>query len=61
MGTLAALAWIFIVMIGSAGFTHIEPHGWVIFLIGVPMCFGLEFGAIWAIDWVISGFREGRT
>jgi hypothetical protein len=60
VGIVAMLGWIIIFMVGSEGFTRIEPLGWVIFLIGVLVCFGLGLGLIWAIDWVISGFRQGR-
>jgi len=54
-----ALAWILIVMAGSG--LRDDPLAWIFFFLGIPTCFGLGFGVIWAIDWVISGFRQGRT
>jgi hypothetical protein len=60
VGGVAILGWIIIIMVGTNGFTRITLLEWVIFLIGIPICFGLGFGLIWAIDWVVSGFREGR-
>jgi hypothetical protein len=60
LGIVVSAAWIIITAVESNGFDHMERHEWVIFVIGIQICFGLGFGAIWAIDWVISGFREGR-
>jgi hypothetical protein len=56
-GTVTGLAWLLIVMAGRGPQNWL---GWLFFFIGIPISFGLGFGVIWAIDWVISGFREGR-
>ena len=59
LGIVASAAWIIFIMIASNGFARVEPRGWVIFLIGIPTCFGLGFLVIWGIDWVMTGFRQG--
>jgi len=59
LGVVASVTWVIFVMHASNGFTRIEGWGWVIFLIGIPTCFGLVVLVIWGIDWVISGFRQG--
>jgi hypothetical protein len=59
IGIVASVTWFIFIMGASNGFARVEPSGWVIFLIGIPTCFGLGFLVIWGIDWVNAGFRQG--
>ena len=60
IGIVGALAWT-LLFLANVDFNRITPGGWVLFLIGILVCFGLGFGVIWAIDWIVSGFRQGKT
>jgi hypothetical protein len=59
LATIASFTWIILITVASYGFAHIEPRGWIIFLIGIPTCFALGFLVVWSIDWVITGFHQG--
>ena len=60
VGVAASIAWIIFVMVLSRVFLYLQPRGWLLFLIGIPICFGLGFSLVWAIDWVMAGFRQSR-
>jgi hypothetical protein len=60
VGVVGALTWI-ILFLRNVDLDRITPGGWVLFLIGSLMCFGLGFTVFWGIDWVMSGFREGKN
>ena len=59
LGVLAAVAWVISIAVISAGFAKVQPIGWVIFFVGIPVSFGATFLVIWGVDWVIAGFRAG--
>ena len=59
LGVLASVAWIIFVAVLSNGFADIQPRGWLIFFIGIPISFGIMFLVVWGVDWVIAGFRTG--
>ena len=60
VGVAASLAWTVLVMVISRAFLYLQPRGWLLFLIGIPISFCLGFSLIWAIDWVMAGFRVSR-
>ncbi len=57
VGVVGAVAWVIFVAVVSKGFSQIQLRGWVIFLVGIPFFFVLCFLVIWAVDWMIAGFR----
>jgi len=59
LGVLASVAWIISIAVLSNGFAHVEPLGWFIFFLGIPVSFGIMFLVVWGVDWVIAGFRTG--
>lgn len=59
MGALASVAWIICIAILLNGFADIQPLGWLIFFIDIPISFGIMFLVVWGVDWVIAGFRTG--
>lgn len=58
LGVLASVAWIIYAVVETNGFTQLDPRGWLIFFVGIPVSFGIIFLVIWAVDWVITGFRN---
>lgn len=60
VGVVASIAWVVFVMVISRVFLYLQPRGWLLFLIGIPVAFGLGFSLVWAVDWVMAGFRQSR-
>ena len=58
VGTIATVVWVAFVANGSNGFAGVSAGGWAIFWVGVPMTFVFGFATIWAIDWIVAGFRK---
>ena len=59
LGALASVAWIISIAVLSNGFPHVQPLGWFIFFLGIPVSFGIMFLVVRGVDWVIAGFRSG--
>ncbi len=59
VGVLASAAWVIYIAIVSTGFEQVQPLGWLIFVVGIPVSFGIGFLVVWGVDWVIAGFRTG--
>ena len=55
IGTVVSIVWIILVLFAPG---HLDWKDWIIFLIGIPICFGFGFLLIWATDW--AGFLQRR-
>ena len=58
LGVLASIAWIIYIADQLNGFANVQLLGWLVFFAGIPVSFGIMFLVIWAVDWVIIGFRN---
>jgi hypothetical protein len=54
---VAPLTWLVYIGKVSNGFAQVQPLGWVIVVLGIPVSLALSFVVVWAIDWVLAGFR----
>lgn len=50
LGVLATVAWIVSIGVISNGFAKVQPIGWIIFVVGIPVSFGATFLVIWGVD-----------
>ena len=55
IGTAVSIVWIVLVLFVS---DRLDWKDWIIFFIGIPICFGFGFMLIWATDW--AGFLQRR-
>jgi hypothetical protein len=60
LGMVGMVGWILFV-VSVADFASMQRRGWIFFLGGLPVAFGLTFGLICAIDWVAAGCRGSRS
>jgi cytosine/uracil/thiamine/allantoin permease len=60
-GVIAAVGWLIFWLISIAiGFTRVQPVGWGIIVLGIPVSLAVGFIVVWAIDWVLAGFHSRR-
>jgi len=41
LGVLVSVAWIISIAVLSNGFAHVNPLGWLIFFVSIPVSFGI--------------------
>jgi hypothetical protein len=60
-GVIGAITWLVFIGKVSNGFSEVQPVGWLILVLGVPVSFALGFVVVWAVDWVMAGFVSSRS
>ena len=54
----AAFSTVWIILLALFTPSQLNWKDWIVFFIGIPMCFGFGFLLIWSIDW--AGFIQRR-
>jgi hypothetical protein len=59
LGGLGSLSWVVYAFVASKEFSTLKGGYWVLFILGIPVCFAVPFLLVKVVYWVIAGFMGG--
>lgn len=60
LSVLSTIGWISWVAFQSDGFSQLQPIGWLILFVGVPIAYFIPLLLCKIVYWIIDGFKKDR-